>query len=194
MEIIFEFCGLKLVSRSIRSIRSSLNIKDTDAYTCFWKLLRYITLCLDILFYIPNSFPILIVIKFKIQVKIKYQAAMTWHILYDVILNISLYSRINHLSSRKLEFILLIDYICGLYLWTKRLWKRRAMVNSVKRRQWKLCFRTKIIWVKVFKNGPNKICGRQPLKNLKWYGLLKAAFHKFYLVYSWIPWLIFNMP
>ena len=23
------------------------------------------------------------------------------------------------------------------------------------------------IWVKVFKNGPNKICGRQPLKNLK---------------------------
>ena len=28
------------------------------------------------------------------------------------------------------------------------------------------------IWVKVFKNGPNKICGRQPLKNLKWHGLL----------------------
>ena len=23
------------------------------------------------------------------------------------------------------------------------------------------------IWVKVFKNGPSKICGRQPLKNLK---------------------------
>ena len=23
------------------------------------------------------------------------------------------------------------------------------------------------IWVDVFKNGPNKICGRQPLKNLK---------------------------
>ena len=22
-------------------------------------------------------------------------------------------------------------------------------------------------WVKVFKNGPSKICGRQPLKNLK---------------------------
>ena len=29
------------------------------------------------------------------------------------------------------------------------------------------------IWVKVFKNRPSKICGRQPLKNLKWYGLLK---------------------
>ena len=28
------------------------------------------------------------------------------------------------------------------------------------------------IWLKVFKNGPSKICGRQLLKNLKWYGLL----------------------
>ena len=28
-------------------------------------------------------------------------------------------------------------------------------------------------WVKVFKNGPSKICGRQPLKKLKWYGLPK---------------------
>ena len=25
------------------------------------------------------------------------------------------------------------------------------------------------MWGKVFKNGPSKICGRQPLKNLKWY-------------------------
>ena len=54
------------------------------------------------------------------------------------------------------------------------------------------------IWDKVFKNGLSKICGRQPLKNLKGYGLpkadhtngpdhtnfLKAAFHKFYLVHS----------
>ena len=45
------------------------------------------------------------------------------------------------------------------------------------------------IWVKVFKNGPSKIFGRQPLKNLKWYGE-KAVFHKFYLVHSWIPWPI----
>ena len=29
------------------------------------------------------------------------------------------------------------------------------------------------IWDKVFKNRPSKICGRQPLKNLKGYGLLK---------------------
>ena len=27
-----------------------------------------------------------------------------------------------------------------------------------------------IIWDKIFKNGPSKICGRQPLKNLKGYG------------------------
>ena len=53
------------------------------------------------------------------------------------------------------------------------------------------------IWDKVFKNGPSKISGRQPLKNLKWYGLpqqtnhitsnfLKDVFHKFYLIHSWI--------
>ena len=31
------------------------------------------------------------------------------------------------------------------------------------------------IWDKVFKNGPSKIYGRQPLKNLNGYGLLKQA-------------------
>ena len=36
------------------------------------------------------------------------------------------------------------------------------------------------IWDKVFKNGPSKICGRQPLKNLKGYGLFK---NNFYLVH-----------
>ena len=29
------------------------------------------------------------------------------------------------------------------------------------------------IWAKIFKNGPSKICGRQPSKILKWYGLLR---------------------
>ena len=29
------------------------------------------------------------------------------------------------------------------------------------------------IWDKVFKSEPSKICGRQSLKNLKGYGLLK---------------------
>ena len=31
------------------------------------------------------------------------------------------------------------------------------------------------IWDKILKNGPSKICGRQPLKNLKRYGLPKAV-------------------
>ena len=34
--------------------------------------------------------------------------------------------------------------------------------------QWNICD-------KVFKNGPSKICGKQPLKNLKWYGLLRQT-------------------
>ena len=51
-------------------------------------------------------------------------------------------------------------------------------------------------WGKLLKIGPSKICGIQSLKNLKWYGpfyqtiitsnFLKAAFHKFYLIHSWI--------
>ena len=32
-----------------------------------------------------------------------------------------------------------------------------------------------ITWDKVFKNGTSEICGRQSLKNLKWYGLLKQT-------------------
>ena len=34
--------------------------------------------------------------------------------------------------------------------------------------------RTIKIWDKILNNGPSKICGRQPLKNLKGYGLFKA--------------------
>ena len=37
-----------------------------------------------------------------------------------------------------------------------------------------------IISGKVFKNGPNKICGKQSLKNLKRYGLLKACVRYFF--------------
>ena len=33
----------------------------------------------------------------------------------------------------------------------------------------------KTIWDKVFKRGSNKVCGRQPLKNLKGYGRLWSA-------------------
>ena len=67
------------------------------------------------------------------------------------------------------------------------------------------------MWGKEFKNASSKIWGRQPLKNLRWYGIprqtisiwyteadhitsnfLKAVFHKFYLVHSWILWPIWN--
>ena len=56
-----------------------------------------------------------------------------------------------------------------------------------------------IIWDKVFKNGPSKICGRQPLKNLKGYGLLqieaatktmfckKRCFQKFHKIHRKAP-------
>ena len=37
--------------------------------------------------------------------------------------------------------------------WQTRLWKNK--------------------WVKIFTNRQSKICGRKPLKNLKWYGLFK---------------------
>ena len=56
-----------------------------------------------------------------------------------------------------------------------------------------------IKWCIVLKSGPSKICGRQPLKNLKGYGVrkadhiplsfLNAIFHKFYLVHSRVIWL-----
>ena len=32
-------------------------------------------------------------------------------------------------------------------------------------------------WDNVFKNGPSKIRGRQPLKNLNWHGLLNRPYH-----------------
>ena len=51
-----------------------------------------------------------------------------------------------------------------------------------------------VIWDKVLKNGPSKICERQPLNSFKGYGLpkaddvpsnfVKAVFHKFYLLHS----------
>ena len=54
-------------------------------------------------------------------------------------------------------------------------------------------FKENVKWDKVFKNGPIKNCGRQPLKNLKDmiclnrpypFNFLKAVFHKIYLVHS----------
>ena len=40
------------------------------------------------------------------------------------------------------------------------------------------------IWDKVFKSGPSKMCGRQPLADYTPSNFLKAVFHKFHLVHS----------
>ena len=64
---------------------------------------------------------------------------------------------------------------------------------------WGCHWKNDYIWVKVFKNGPSRICGRQPLKYLKWYDyhiaskFLKAVFHKFQLVHFWMSWPIYML-
>ena len=52
---------------------------------------------------------------------------------------------------------------------------------------------TILIWNQIFTNGPSKIFGRQPLRSLKWYGLLKqnipffkGCLPQILLVHSWI--------
>ena len=40
------------------------------------------------------------------------------------------------------------------------------------------------MWSKVFKTGPNKNCGRQPLKKLKRYGLLHTSYGLYPLLKS----------
>ena len=42
--------------------------------------------------------------------------------------------------------------------------------------------------VKVFKNGPSKICGRQSMKNSRHFKILRLPSTDFYLIHSWIPW------
>ena len=49
-----------------------------------------------------------------------------------------------------------------------------------------------MIWDKVFKNRPNKICGRQLKKNLKEYGLLKSTWSILEYFVPYIHWLYFS--
>ena len=46
---------------------------------------------------------------------------------------------------------------------------RELRPKVIKIGKWQVITESKglIIWDKVFKNGPNKICGKRPLKNLK---------------------------
>ena len=41
-----------------------------------------------------------------------------------------------------------------------------------------------LIWSKIFKNWPSKVCGRQPLKNLKWYGLSDEWYFSLYILWK----------
>ena len=45
------------------------------------------------------------------------------------------------------------------------------------RKRVNLCIKALIsrIWGKIFKSGPSKVCGRQRLNNMKWYGLLRQT-------------------
>ena len=49
--------------------------------------------------------------------------------------------------------------------------KIQKIENTVQEKYKSLIHTSSYTCVKVFKNGPSKICGRQPSKNLKWYGL-----------------------
>ena len=56
-------------------------------------------------------------------------------------------------------------FATGLFLsLEKREWFERCNQMSI------------IIWDKVFKNGPSKICGGHPIKNLKGYGLVSRTY------------------
>ena len=48
------------------------------------------------------------------------------------------------------------------------------------------------IWDKVFKNEPSKIYGRQTLKNLKGYGLLKADYVPFKFFKGCLPQILLS--
>ena len=98
-----------------------------------------------------------------------------------------------------------LQILCNLSIQSK-IWRNVKSCVILHTQQncasWKMCssyfaIHLRITWDKrVFKNGSSKICRRQPLKNLKRYGLpkadctpsifLKPVFHKFYLVHSWI--------
>ena len=66
---------------------------------------------------------------------------------------------------------ILSQNVCSqaIYWVSQKFWKKNGLCDFL------LPFAS-YIWDNVFKNEPSKICGRQPLKNLKWYGLFKQMF------------------
>ena len=65
---------------------------------------------------------------------------------------------------------ILSQNVCSqaIYWVSQKFWKKNGLCDFL------LPFAS-YIWDNVFKNEPSKICGRQPLKNLKWYGLYKQT-------------------
>ena len=60
-------------------------------------------------------------------------------------------------------------------------WRQRVVQVALYENYWIMskyfiCLCNTIKWHKVFKNESSEIYGRLPLKNLKWYGLLKDMF------------------
>ena len=92
---------------------------------------------------------------------------------------------------RKWIFTTLLSYAQAVTVWGKISIYDLCKLKKTRIRRVRV-HRLTFIWDKVFKNGPSEICGTQPLKNLKEYDLLtysnflKTAFHKFYLIHSWI--------
>ena len=58
------------------------------------------------------------------------------------------------------------------------------MLIAVKNQLWSVIFEKTNKRDKIFKNGPSKICGKQPLKNLKGYGVLNSCLPQILLVHS----------
>ena len=97
------------------------------------------------------------------------------------IVSVSFISDIRHIPtlfeiiSLILSNLFLIEFIFG---WPNKIFVKFSFLKFGNVREATttrvLSFILNNIWDKLFKNGPSKICGRQPLKNLKGCGLPKA--------------------
>ena len=63
-------------------------------------------------------------------------------------------------------FLTLYKSWSSRYYLQLKVWSSHHEVTA-KTQVFKFYYLVNIIWGKVFKNGPSKICGRQPFKNLK---------------------------
>ena len=62
-----------------------------------------------------------------------------------------------------------VSILSSIYKMLKKL-GRMKIKEGIGTKWVNMDYTSKSIWGKVFKNGSSKICGRQPLKNLKGYG------------------------